>query len=475
MTNRVHFIGIGGTGLSAIAKVLVEKGWHVSGSDRSSSPYLEELRKLGVQLFIGHSAENIKDVDVVVRSSAVPDDNIEVVTAQAKGIPVQKRVDFLPSVIGDQICIAIAGTHGKTTTTSMIAWILTQAGLDPSFIIGSVSKNLGTNAHAGTGEFFVIEADEYDSMFLGLHPFVAVVTNVEHDHPDCYPTPQVYSQAFLNFLANLQARGLIILCADHAGAMSVRFKLPVNIPVFTYSVFSLMEQNPNSNQQNADYLLLSAEDGSFKLFSQEALHVRKEMLSFKAGVPGIHNLQNAAAAAITALTLGIEPQVISLALESFSGSGRRFDVLGNFNGITLIDDYAHHPTEIHATIQAARMAYPNHRLWVVWQPHTFSRTQTLLQDYVKEISQADQLVITEVFAAREKSTGFSSAQIIPKIKNIPAFFAPTLNDAETYLENHLESGDVVLVLSAGDAIQINQTLSQSIMTNSPSNSTVVKS
>lgn len=458
MTGRVHFIGIGGTGLSAIARVLVEKGWQVSGSDQTVSPYLKELEDLGVKIHIGHSADNIKDSDTVVRSSAIPNENIEVVTAREKGLTVQRRVDFLPAVIGEQTCIAVAGTHGKTTTTAMIAWILNQAGLDPSFIIGSVSKNLGTNAHAGKGEHFVIEADEYDSMFLGLHPSIAVITNVEHDHPDCYPTPQVYSRAFLDFLSNLLPRGVIILCADHPGAMSIREKLPVNKPVFTYSSYLLEDQYPNSHQQNADYLLVRKGDADYTLVHQEALHFRKELLPLKVAVPGMHNLQNAMAAAITALTTGIEPEVISSALASFSGTGRRFEIMGEVNGVTLIDDYAHHPTEIHATIQAARMAFPERRLWVVWQPHTFSRTRALQSDYVREISLADQLVITEIFAAREQSTGFSSEQLLPLVQNIPAVYAPTLDFAISHLEENALPGDVVLVLSAGDAIRINQQL-----------------
>jgi UDP-N-acetylmuramate--alanine ligase len=461
MTNSAHLIGIGGTGLSAIAKVLMEKGWQVSGSDRATSPYLKELENLGVKLYIGHSADNIQDVDVVVRSSAVPDDNIEVVTARQKGIPVQKRVDFLPTVIGDQACIAIAGTHGKTTTTAMIAWILTRAGLDPSYIIGSVSKNLGTNAHAGKGEYFVIEADEYDSMFLGLRPFIAVVTNIEHDHPDCYPTPKSYTQAFLNFLSNLEPRGLVVLCADNSGAMDVRFKLPPNKPVFTYSSYLMLEENPNSNQQNADYVLTRTDDGIFHLCTQEPLRVRKEVLPMTVGMPGIHVLQDGMSAAITCLTIDIQPEIISQALSEFTGTGRRFETAGEINGITLIDDYAHHPTEIRATIQAARMAFPGRRLWVVWQPHTFSRTQTLLKDYIHEISLADRLVVTEVFAAREKPTGFSSAEVVDTVTKIPAEFASTLDHAVKILENNLLPCDVVLVLSAGDAVRINQDLLKS--------------
>ncbi len=474
MTNRAHLIGIGGTGLSAIAKVLVEKGWQVSGSDRSTSPYLQELEKLGVKLFIGHSAGNIQDVDVVVRSSAIPDDNVEVVAAREKGIPVQKRVDFLPTVIGDQACIAVAGTHGKTTTTAMIAWILTKAGMDPSFIIGSVSKNLGTNAHAGKGEFFVIEADEYDSMFLGLRPFIAVVTNVEHDHPDCYPTPKSYTQAFLNFLANLEPRGAVILCADNAGAMDVRFKLPPNKPVFTYSSYLLLDSDPNSNQQNADYVLTRADDGTFHLCAQEPLHVRKEILPMTVGMPGIHVLQNGMSAVIACMTLGVDPAAISQALSDFSGTGRRFEIVGERNGITLVDDYAHHPTEIRATIQAARMAYPGRRLWVVWQPHTYSRTQTLLADYTREVAMADRLVVTEVFAAREKPNSFSAVEVVQAVKNIPTEFAPTLDHAVTYLTTNLRSGDVVLVLSAGDAIQINKNLLKSPIFKKPTKSSGVK-
>lgn len=461
MTNRAHLIGICGTGLSAIAKVLVEKGWKVSGSDRCESPYQAELKKLGIRVFNDHKAGNIKNVDIVIRSSAIPDDNVEVVAAREKGIPVQKRADFLPTLIGDQLCIAVAGTHGKTTTTAMIAWILNQAGLDPSYIIGSVSKNLGTNAHAGKGEYFVIEADEYDSMFLGLHPMIAIVTNVEHDHPDCYPTPEKYSQAFLNFLGNLVPHGLVILSADNIGAISIRYRLPVNMPVFTYSAHLLKEQNPNSNQQNADYVLTLSDDGSYHLANQEVLHVQKNLLPLKVGVPGVHNIQNAMAASIAAFMAGVEPEIISSALDSFSGTGRRFEVVGDANGIVLIDDYAHHPTEIKATIQAARMAYPDRRLWVVWQPHTYSRTQTLMFDYSEEISKADRLVITEIFAAREQPNGFSSEQILLLVKDIPAIFAPTLDFAISHLEKNLKPGDVVLVLSAGDATRINQSLLKS--------------
>ncbi len=474
MTNRAHLIGIGGTGLSAIAKVLVEKGWHVSGSDRSESPYQQELKKLGVKICIGHKAGNIKGVDIVVRSSAIPDDNVEVIAAREKGIPVQKRVEFLPTLIGDKLCIAIAGTHGKTTTTAMIAWILNQAGLDPSFIIGSVSKNLGANAHAGTGEYFVIEADEYDSMFLGLHPMIAVVTNVEHDHPDCYPTPETYSQAFLKFLGNLVPHGLVIISADNSGAMSLRYRLPVNMPVFTYSAHLLQDHNPNSNQQNADYVLTRSDDGMYHLANQEVLHVVKDLLPVSVGVPGLHNLQNAMAASIAAFMAGVEPEVISAALHSFSGTGRRFEVVGEVNEITLVDDYAHHPTEINATIQAARIAFPGRRLWVVWQPHTYSRTQALMVDYATEISKADNLVITEVFAAREQPNGFSSEQVLMLVKDIPAVFSPTMDFAISHLETNLKPGDVVLVLSAGDATCINKQLLESQILLSSKKSETVK-
>ncbi|MEI8131035.1 MAG: UDP-N-acetylmuramate--L-alanine ligase [Leptolinea sp.] len=461
MTNRVHFIGIGGTGISAIAKVLVEKGWQVSGSDRSASSYTDEMGALGVKVFFNHAAANIGEIDFVVRSSAIPDDNIEVITALEKGQSVLKRVDFLPQVIGDQSWIAVAGTHGKTTTTAMIASILMDAGMDPSFIIGSVSKNLGTNAHAGKGDYFVIEADEYDSMFLGLHPTLAVITNIEHDHPDCYPTPEVYSKAFVNFLANLKPRGIVVLGADNPGCMSLKDQISVNIPVQTFSAYSLLNRNPFIDQQNADYLLIQKDDGSYSVSLQEALHFKKEILSLKLGVPGIHNLQNGMAAAVAALIAGVDPEVISRSLAEFRGTGRRFEIMGEINGITLVDDYAHHPTEIRATLQAARMAFPGRRLWTVWQPHTYSRTQTLLTDYIEAISQSDQIVITEVFAAREKSTGFSAAQIAESVINIPVTFAPSLDFASNYLEEHLQPGDVVLVLSAGDATQINLTLLKS--------------
>jgi UDP-N-acetylmuramate--alanine ligase len=475
MTNRVHFIGIGGTGISAIAKVLVEKGWQVSGSDRAASPYTEEMEALGVKVYYSHAAANIEPVDFVVRSSAIPDDNIEVITALENHMPVLKRIDFLPHVIGDQACIAVAGTHGKTTTTAMIATILMDAGMDPSFIIGSVSKNLGTNAHAGKGDYFVIEADEYDSMFLGLHPTIAIVTNIEHDHPDCYPTPEVYRKAFENFLGNLKPRGIILLCADNAGSRAVRYKISANIPLQTYSAYPLLNQNPTSDQQNADYLLSQKEDGSFVFSAQEALHFKREILTLKVGVAGLHNLQNGMAAAATALIAGVEAEAIRKSLAEFQGTSRRFEIMGEINGITLIDDYAHHPTEIRATIQAARMAYPGRRLWTVWQPHTFSRTSTLLADYAQAISESDNVVVTEVFAAREKPTGFSAEKFTEVVKNIPVTFAPTLEFASSFLEKNLQSGDVVLVLSAGDATRINQDLLKSPLLSAQKVSRKVKS
>jgi len=447
---NIHLIGIGGTGLSAIARVLIEKGYSISGSDRALSPLAQKLQAEGVKVMIGHKAENIHGADLIVRSSAVTDDNPEIQAALAAGIPVLKRADFLDQLMTGQKCIAIAGTHGKTTTTPMIAWMLSALGADPSFIVGGVLKNLNTNARAGKGAYFVIEADEYDHMFLGLTPEIIVVTNMEHDHPDCFPTPEIYRQAFVDFIQRMPAQGTLLACAENDGSASlVQPARQSGYQVFTYGAGadnSYQAQNLSVNQKGGfDFDAIShVPEGRPSLMGHLSLQV-----------PGKHNVLNSLVALAIAHRLNLPLDKAAQALGEFSGAGRRFDIVGEVNQITLIDDYAHHPTEIRAVLAAARSRYPARRIWAVWQPHTYSRTQSLFNEFVASFSDANRVIVTEIYAAREPAQNFSAAQLVESMPHPSAKFIAEIPAVSQYLLENLQPNDVVLVLSAGDADQIN--------------------
>ncbi len=446
---KIHFIGIGGSGLSAIARVLLERGESVSGSDRQASPTMQSLQDGGARVFIGHRAENVAGADLVVRSSAVTDDNVEVQAALAAGIRVVKRAEFLDEFLQGYRVIAVAGTHGKTTTTAMIAWMLTALRREPSYIIGGVSKNLGSNAHAGSGAFFVIEADEYDRMFLGLAPEIAVVTNVEHDHPDCFPSPEEFYGAFRDFVARLVPSGTLVACVDDprarqlidgvtsTGREAVGYGLQMGDSRITYSA-----QIRPANSHSA---------GGWDVYRYGEL-----LAHISLQVPGEHNVKNALAALAVADLLHLPLEQAARALSEFRGTGRRFDVRGESRGVVVIDDYAHHPTEIKTTLAAARQQYPQHKIWAVWQPHTYSRTRTLFADYLDAFSDADQVVVTEVFAAREvpPANGFSSRQVVEAMRHPDVHFSASNDQAVDYLTARLDKNSVLIVLSAGDADQI---------------------
>jgi len=444
---RVHFIGIGGSGLSAIARLLVESGYVVSGSDRVLSPLAQDLAAMGVRVDVGHRAENIAGADLVIRSSAVPDDNPEVVAARQAGIPVLKRSEYLGQWMKNKIGIAVAGTHGKTTTTAMLAWTLVSLKQDPSYIIGGVSKNLGSNAHAGQGRPFVIEADEYDRMFLGLQPSVAIVTNVEHDHPDCFPTPVEYRQAFAEFVRSLKVQGILIVCMDDKNAAGLANELPAGRQAFTYGMHPLADYQARN-------VTLNAQGGcSFEVWRQHAGQPTR-LASVALQVPGEHNVRNATAVVAAADQLHFDLPGTAKALAAFTGTGRRFDIRGEAEGIIVVDDYAHHPTEIRATLAAARRRFPGRRVWAVWQPHTYSRTAALMDDFAAAFSDADRVIVTEIFASREKPSDFSAYRVVRLMKHPGVHFTPGLEQATAHLLAFLRPGDVLIVLSAGDADQI---------------------
>lgn len=453
---HVHFIGIGGSGLSAIARLLLESGYEVSGSDRALTPFAEEVRKAGASVYIGHHPRNIGNAEWVVRSSAVTDDNPEVQAAKRTGIPVYKRADFLGQFMEDKTGIAIAGTHGKTTTTAMTAWVLSELGRDPSFIIGGVMNNFGVNARAGKSKLFVIEADEYDYMFLGLKPQIAVVTSLEHDHPDLFPTFEVMHEAFEKFVNLLPEDGTLVVCADDPGASNlIPYAIKMGKDVVSYGVqgdmtirtpFWVQARDVQPNERGGYNFTVTS-----NIQSKTSASVRVSLQ-----VPGVHNVRNAMAVLAIIGVLGLSRTKAARVLAEFTGTGRRFQMQGEVNGISIIDDYAHHPTEIQATLAGARARYPERRIWAVWQPHTYSRTQTLFLEFSRSFKDADEVIVTEVYAAREPKQDFTSAEIVSAMPHLSARYIETLPEVTKYLIENLQPGDVVIVLSAGDADQVSK-------------------
>ena len=395
---RIHLVGIGGSGMSGIAEVLLSSGYAVSGSDLKSSPTIERLRKLGAIIHERHKAENVHGAHVVVVSSAVPADNVEVVEAHRLKIPVIPRAEMLAELMRLKYGIAVAGAHGKTTTTSMVASVLAAAGLDPTFVVGGRVNHAGANARVGQGEYMVVEADESDRSFLLLAPVIAVVTTIDREHLDQYSSLEEIQETFLQFVNRVPFYGAVVLCLDEPNVQAI---LPrVKRPVITYGTSS-----------QAD--LMIADVKLTGLSSEFSLKYRGEDLGvFRLpSPPGIHNVRNAAAAAAVGLVLNVPADLIREGLEHFSGVGRRFEIKGKFSGVTLIDDYGHHPAEIRATLEAARgCGYK--RLLVLFQPHRYSRTRHLWDDFCRSFNQADVLVITDIYAAGEPPSKASPANAL---------------------------------------------------------------
>jgi len=451
---HVHFIGIGGSGLSAIARLLLESGYTVSGSDRALTPFADEVRKAGATVYVGHHARNLAGADWVVMSSAIGADNPEVQAAKRAKIPVYKRADFLGELMSDKIGIAIAGTHGKTTTTAMAAWTLSELKRDPSFIVGGVMKNLGVNARAGKGNLFVIEADEYDNMFLGLKPQIEVVTNLEHDHPDFFPTFEAMVASFEKFTDLLPADGTLIACAEDAGAAA----LIQRVRKAGKNVIAYGMQNDRTIGSPSWVLARDVKPngrGGFDFVASSNLKsTGVDSVEVSLQVSGEHNVRNALAVLAVVDVLGLSRDKAAKAIGTFTGTSRRFELRGEVNGISVFDDYAHHPTEIRATLAGARARFPQGRIWAVWQPHTYSRTQALYLEFSRAFKDADEVIVTEVYAAREAKQDFTSAEIVSGMPHRSARFIGALDQVTDYLLTNLQPGDVLIVLSAGDADQI---------------------
>jgi len=445
---RIHFVGIGGSGMSGIAEVLANLGYEVSGSDLAANPATERLAALGAKVTLGHSAENIAGADAVVVSTAVRSDNPEVMAARARRIPVVPRALMLAELMRLKQGVAVAGTHGKTTTTSLVASVLAEAGLDPTFVIGGRLTSTASNARLGAGEFIVVEADESDASFLHLQPVVAIVTNIDADHMETYQHDFArLKQAFVDFLQNLPFYGSAILCADDP---NVREIMPfVSKPTVTYGLC-----------EDAAIRAVDVVAGERMRFS--CLREGAPPLAVSLNLPGRHNVQNALAAIAVAGELGLSDSAFWTALAEFHGVGRRFQRCGEIavggagkagGTFTLVDDYGHHPTEMQATLEAARGALPGRRIVLAFQPHRYTRTRDLFEDFVRVLSSVDALVLAEVYPAGEPSIvaadGRALARAIRVAGRIEPIFVENIGDMPAAIVQAARPGDVVVTMGAG--------------------------
>ncbi len=451
---HIHFVGIGGSGLSAIARILTERGFRVSGSDRNLNDLTDALARDGATIFHGHDEAYIAGADLLIITSAVKYDHVEVAAARAAGVPVYKRQDIMAALMEGQKVIAVAGTKGKTTTTAMIVHILRECGADPSYIVGGVMGNTGTNAGVGKGEYFVVEADEYDNMFLGLRPDIAVITNIEWDHPDFFKTPDEMIESFRQFINLLPyPPGKLVMCIDDPNTQILLKELHQNLRgAITYGLSEDADHrvvNLRMDDQGTTWFDLrpppiedqdQEDDGDFPV------HIK---------LPGAHNALNAAAALLAAPGDGRLWDRYSIPLATFKPTARRFDLRADVNGIAIVDDYAHNPMSIRAVLEAARGRYPDRAVWAVWQPHTYSRTQALFDQFVTAFDAADHVLITDIYAARENPIpGVSSAGIVEAIQKENIRHTPTFADAVKALREGVQAPAVIIIMSAGDAPQI---------------------
>jgi UDP-N-acetylmuramate--alanine ligase len=442
---RIHFVGIGGIGMSGIAEILINQGFEVSGSDLSISENTEHLVSLGAKIYIGHNPDNVNGAEVVVYSSAVNiNDNPEVLTALNLNIPTLRRAEMLAEVSRLNYCLAISGTHGKTTTTSMCGLILMKAGLDPTVIVGGRLKGLGgTNARLGKGDWTVVEADEYDRSFLQLLPTISIINNIDAEHLDIYKDFDDLKNTFAVFANKVPFYGLNAVCLDDSGVKDI---LPlIKKKIITYG----LSKHCNIRAENINF---SGRSSNCKVLKNGV-----ELGDLEINIPGVHNVRNALASIAVATELGIEFKIIKNAIKEFTGVYRRFEIKGENAGITIIDDYAHHPTEILATLHAAKNGW-NNRIICIFQPHTYTRTRDFYKEFGRAFEDADILIITDVYPAREKPIEGVSGKLIADSatrsghKNV--YYFENINEHIQEITKIINKGDLVITMGAGDIWKI---------------------
>ncbi len=454
--NRIHFVGIGGAGMSGIAEVLYNLGYQVSGSDQRESLVTKHLFSLGINIKIAHDPVQVDGCDVVVISSAIAADNPELLEARAKKIPVIPRAEMLAELMRFQQGIAVAGTHGKTTTTSLIASILAEGGLDPTYVIGGLLNSSGSHACLGTGKYMVVEADESDASFLHLQPMIAILTNVDADHLETYGGDiNCLQENFIEFLHHLPFYGLAVICLDDAGVRKIMRDILKPFKTYGFDV-------------NADYFAHNIRHQGQQSCFQVAHADKKEWLQVKLNLLGKHNILNALAAIVVAHEVGIADESIITALAEFQGIDRRCQVLGEINiqnkKILLVDDYAHHPREIDTTLQGVRQGWPNKRIVVIFQPHRFTRTRDLFEDFCLALSEPDRLLLLDIYGAGENPiTGADSRSLCRAIRQrgqVDPIFVEQHEEIPQLLESLIEENDLLLVLGAGNVSTVSVNLLQ---------------
>ena len=438
IASRIHFIGLGGAGMSGIARIALAQGASVSGSDAKDSTVLSALKTLGAQVFVGHQASNIGDAEVLVVSSAIDEANPEISAAKSKGLTILTRAQALALLMSESKSVAVAGTHGKTTTTSMLTVALQQAGLDPSFAIGGMINRGGTNAHLGSGEIFIAEADESDGSFLAYKPYGAIITNIELDHVDNFPDIESVNQIFLDFVKSIQPGGFLVAGIDSPGVVNLLTQINrSDIEIITYGTsadFSISHISLQPTQSHARITKLGKVLGELSLT-----------------IPGNHNIENATAALAAGMKLGAPVAELLAGLNKFSGAKRRFENRGSVNGVTVIDDYGHHPTEVRVTLETAKRFAQSGRVIAIFQPHRYSRTAMFVEEFAEVLAIADRVYLLEIYAASESPMpGVSSILISNSMDSAKVTFEPSMIDVVSAAVNEAKSGDLIITLGAGD-------------------------
>ena len=438
---KLHFVGIGGIGMSGIAEILIGEDFVITGSDRAASDNTERLESMGAHVKIGHDAKNLDaDVDALVYSSAVTSDNPEVVEAHRRKIPVIRRAEMLAEVMRLKYGIAIAGTHGKTTTTSMVSLILMEGGIDPTVIVGGRLRGLaGSNARLGKGEFIVVEADEFDRSFLSITPTIAVLTSLETDHLDCYRDLEDIKGAFIQFAGKVPFYGFVVLCLDEASLQDIMPKIKKKIITYGLNGQADLQAIDIVHRQNTSKFLV--------------VYQGKDLGEVQIQIPGKHNVQNALAAIAVGLELNVPFEKVTAGIQKFTGVFRRWEVKAEVNGITIVDDYAHHPTEIRATLAGAKSGW-RRRVVCVFQPHLYSRTRDFYEDFGRAFFNADVLVLTDVYPAREEPIQGVSGELIAnaakQLGHKHVHYVPDKKSVPEFLMGLKQKGDIIITMGAGD-------------------------
>jgi len=446
---HVHFIGIGGISMSGLAEILYEQQFTISGSDAKESALTQHLAQMGMQIFYGQTASNIIDgIDLVVYTAAIAEDNPEFACAKEKGLPMLSRAELLGQIMDNYShSIAVSGTHGKTTTTSMISQILLSASCDPTITVGGILEAINGNLRVGTSEYFISEACEYTNSFLHFYPKYSIILNVEAEHLDFFKDLEDVRNSFRSFAGNTKENGVIIINGEIENYEALVFGLPAK--VLTYGL-----------KEGFDYYPANISFDEKACASYTVMHHGEVLMDVKLSVPGMHNVSNSLAAIALALELKLKKEDILAGLLAFGGANRRFQFKGVKNGVTIIDDYAHHPTEIRATLNSAAN-YPHENLVLVFQPHTYSRTKAFLDEFADVLSTVDVVVLADIYAAREKNTyGISSTDLLAKLKErgTECYYFPTFEEIENFLEKKCMNGDLLITMGAGDVVNIGENL-----------------